>query len=71
MEQKVIHMNFRDVVSVSLLLAAFEKSFPHFLNSSDKEVVDVGGKGEGEKVFHALREFSTSFPHGFVDEKTQ
>lgn len=66
-----IHMEFRDVVSVNLLFAALERSFPLFHNDSDNNTVDEGGKVPRETVFDAIRRFSTSFPHNAVDAKGQ
>ena len=71
MEKEDIHMEFRDVASVSLLFAALERNFPHFLSRSGNEGVDSVGKMECEKVFNALRIFSTSFPQPRVDTKHQ
>lgn len=70
MRQKDIHMRFRDVASVSLLFAALEKDFPLFRSVAVSKVVEDGGKESREKVFHALKTFSTSFPQVAVDEKT-
>ena len=64
------HMRFRDFASISLLFAALEKSFPHFHGKSFHTAVDDGGKAKREKVFHALKAFSTSFPQSPVDEES-
>ncbi|MGQ0541417.1 MAG: hypothetical protein ACT4O9_06155 [Blastocatellia bacterium] len=69
MQEKDIHMQFRDVASVSLLFVALEKEFPLFRSVAVSEVVEEGGKERREKVFHALKTFSTSFPQVAVDEK--
>ncbi len=71
MQDKDIHMNFRDVVPVSLLLAAFGKTFPLFLDAPDVQPVDGGANLERKRIFHALKAFSTSFPHARVDDKGQ
>ena len=71
MDKREIHMRFRDVASVSLLVAALEKSNPHFLADGDAQVVEDGGKDGRERVLHVLREISTSFPHSAVDAKEQ
>jgi hypothetical protein len=68
--QNEIHMRFRDAASVSLLFAALEKSFPHFHGKEIHTAVDDGGKERREKVFLALKEFSTSFPHPPVDAES-
>lgn len=71
MLQKEIHMRFRDVASISLLFAAFERNNPHFLKTHDEAVVEDGGKDGLERVFHILNTISTSFPHFGVDENSQ
>lgn len=70
MSDKDIHMSFRDTVSISLLFAALEKSFPLFRRSADGRLVDVGGKEDREEVFRTLKDFSTSFPHPAVDAES-
>lgn len=70
MPEKNIHMRFRDVVSVNLLFAALEKNFPLFLSMPDLKSVEDGGKTGREKVFHAIKDFSTNFPQAAVDEKS-
>lgn len=67
MDEHGFHMSFRNVVSVSLLFAALEKSFPLFLSSAAELPVDFGGNQDREKIFHTLKEFSTSFPHSAVE----
>jgi len=69
MRENNIHMRFRDVVSVNLLFAALEKSFPLFRSVPESVPVDDGGKEDREKVFLTLRSFSTKFPQTPVDEK--
>jgi hypothetical protein len=71
MQDNNFHRNFRDHLPLSLLFAAFGKTFPHFLISREVEAVDNGAKLEREKVFHALKAFSTSFPHMHVDDGSQ
>lgn len=71
MQRKDIHMRFRDIASVSLLFAAFERKYPHFRNSDDGQLVENGGKVGGEEVFRILREISTSFPHSHVEGNDQ
>lgn len=71
MTQKDIHTSFRECVPLSLLFAAFEKSFPHFHRTADSDCVDSGGKDGREKVFLALKAFSTSFPQPVVDAERQ
>ncbi len=71
MKTKDIHMKFRDVVSVNLLFAALEKSYPLFLRAGSDIGVERGGNPERDRVFHILREFSTSFPHSPVDGNGQ
>ncbi|HMO79844.1 MAG TPA: hypothetical protein PKD24_03555 [Pyrinomonadaceae bacterium] len=71
MEKEDIHMGFRDVASVSLLFAALERIFPHFLSHNTKSDVDSVGKVEADKVFRILRDFSTTFPQTSVDNKNQ
>lgn len=71
MTQKDIHTNFREFVPLSLLFAAFEKSFPHFHLAGGSGRVDaVENKGR-EKVFLTLKAFSTSFPQTVVDTEKQ
>lgn len=67
MEDRVIHMRFRDVAPLSLLFAAVEKSYPHFLSSANEEGVESSGKAETGEVFRTLQAFSTTFPHKPVD----
>ena len=67
---KDFHMSFRDVASLSLLFAALEKSFPLFHDDKHETPVDDGGKERREKVFHALKAFSTSFPQPPVDAES-
>ncbi len=71
MTQKDIHLSFRECVPLSLLFAAFEKSFPHFHSHSEAEHVDNGGKDIREKVFLAVKIFSTNFPQPVVDAERQ
>jgi hypothetical protein len=71
MPHKDFHMMFRDVASISLLVAAFENSFPLFLSQAPLPVVNPGGKLEEEKVFQILKAFSTSFPQMAVDAEGQ
>ncbi|MDM7922555.1 MAG: hypothetical protein QUS14_09680 [Pyrinomonadaceae bacterium] len=70
-QQKEIHMQFRDFMSVSLLFAALKEKNPHFLNVTSPAVVEEGGKERQETVFRILRELSTSFPHTAVERKSQ
>lgn len=67
MDEHSFHMSFRNVVSVSLLFAALEKSFPLFRSIAADRHVDIGGNQDREKIFHTLKEFSTSFPHSTVE----
>ena len=67
MPENVIHMRFRDVASVNLLFAALENSFPLFRTAGCENAVDDSGKESKEKVFLALKAFSTNFPHKAVD----
>jgi len=67
MEDRVIHMRFRDVAPLSLLFAAVEKSYPHFLSLSADSPVEQSGKAEPPEVFRTLHAFSTAFPHEPVD----
>jgi hypothetical protein len=69
MPEKDIHMRFRDCLSVNLLFAALDKSFPLFRSVNDSRPVDAGGKEAREKVFLTLKAFSTKFPQSAVDEK--
>ena len=68
MQENVIHMRFRDVVSVNLLFAALEKEFPLFRTVGCENLVDESGKDGREKVFRTLKAFSTNFPQNAVDE---
>lgn len=70
MAEKDIHIRFRDYVSVNLLFAALDKSFPHFRNVNDSETVNGSGNHGHEDIFLKLKAFSTNFPHIVVDEKT-
>lgn len=67
MEDEYFHMRFRDVVSVNLLFAALDKSFPLFRSVGSNEVVEPSGKTDRERVFLTLKEFSTSFPQNAVE----
>ncbi len=67
MDDQTFHMRFRDVVSVNLLFAALEKTFPLFLRVGGNHSVDVSGKADREQVFRKLQEFSTSFPQNVVE----
>lgn len=69
MEKEDFHIRFRDVASVSLLFAALDNSFPHFLNNGTSEPEDISGKNRREKVFNTLRAFSTSFPQYRAETK--
>lgn len=69
MQENNINMRFRDVVSVSLLFAALENSFPHFLRVNETVPVDTTGKDKQKRVFLALKTFSTNFPQIVVDRK--
>jgi hypothetical protein len=71
MEDRVIHMRFRDVAPLSLLFAAVEKSYPHFLSTAANSLVDDGGKADDREVFRTLHAFSTAFPHEPVDRIDQ
>lgn len=68
---KDIHTQFRDYASISLLIAAFEKSFPLFHSSIQETHVDEGGKLRDVEVFRKLQSFSTDFPQWPVDAKRQ
>ena len=68
MQENVIHMRFRDVASVNLLFAALENSFPLFRTVGCESPVEASGKESRDKVFLALKHFSTNFPHNTVDE---
>ena len=70
-EQKEIHMQFRDYMSVSLLFSALNEKNPHFQNVTSTLAVEEGGKERQETVFRILRELSTSFPHMAVERKDQ
>ncbi|HMS09557.1 MAG TPA: hypothetical protein PKE66_08745 [Pyrinomonadaceae bacterium] len=70
-EMEDIHMKFRDVVSVSLLFAALEKDFPLLHSESSEQPVDSVEKTDRTGVFHAIRNFSTSFPHFSAEERGQ
>jgi hypothetical protein len=67
MQENVIHMRFRDVASVNLLFAALENSFPLFRTVACESPVEASGKESRDKVFLALKHFSTNFPHNAVD----
>lgn len=69
MSQKDFHMSFKDCVSLSLLAAAFEKSFPHFRKGLETEPVDNGQTMESQKVFRTLKDFSTDFPQTVWKDK--
>jgi len=69
MSQKDFHMSFKDCVSLSLLTAAFEKSFPHFPRNPETEPVDSCPTLTSEKVFRTLKDFSTGFPHNVWKDK--
>lgn len=71
MKEKDFHKDFRDYVPISLLFAAFEKSYPHFRKTEINRSVDDRGKPSGRKVFLTLKKFSTDFPHLDVKEKPQ
>ena len=71
MPEKDFHTNFRDIASISLLIAVLDKSFPLFRREDGQEIVDGGGKGDRTKVLQILKSFSTSFPQQPVDEKCQ
>lgn len=70
MDQKHIHMRFRDCLSVNLLFAALDKSFPLFRSVNEIGPVEDSGKEARERVFLTLKTFSTKFPQPAVDEKT-
>lgn len=67
MTQKDIHTSFREYVPLSLLFAAFEKSFPHFHRAGGSEGVDAVENEGREKAFLTLKAFSTNFPQVSVD----
>lgn len=69
MDDQTFHMRFRDVVSVTLLFAALEKTFPLFLRTAPNESVESGGKNTREELFLTLKNFSTSFPHQPVERE--
>jgi len=69
MPEKDFNMRFRDVVSVNLLFAALDKSFPLFRSVNDTRPVDESGKESRENIFLILKTFSTKFPQSAVDEK--
>jgi hypothetical protein len=71
MPETEFHRSFRDTVSLSLLFAALEKSFPLFRTAPDSAAVEVGGKETREEVFRKLQVFSTSFPQTVVDSERQ
>jgi hypothetical protein len=71
MQKKDFHMRFRDAAPLSLLFAAFEKSFPLFLRPGDQNHVDDGGKGRQKKVLQTIKAFSTGFPQQPVDIEGQ
>jgi len=69
MSQKDINMSFKDCISLSLLAAAFEKSFPHFRRNTETGLVDNGETIASKKVFQTLKGFSTAFPHNVWKDK--
>ncbi len=69
MAQKYFHMSFKDCVSLSLLTAAFEKTFPHFRINPETEPVDNGETNDPGKVFRTLKDFSTGFPQNVWTDK--
>ena len=71
MSQNDFHMKFRDVVSISLLFAALEKSFPLFLTTTGDGSVNSGGKNPNEKVIRTLMDFSTGFPQNVVQQESR
>lgn len=71
MKKQDFHKDFRDYASISLLFAAFEKSFPLFRQGDENQVVDMREKNGKEKVFLMLKKFSTDFPHSGVEVKSQ
>lgn len=71
MKEKDFHKDFRDYASISLLFAAFEKSYSLFRSTENNTPVDNAGKPGGGKFFLTLKKFSTDFPHRDVDEKPQ
>ncbi|HBR57093.1 MAG TPA: hypothetical protein DEA22_06445 [Blastocatellia bacterium] len=71
MKDQDFHKDFRNYAPISLLFAAFEKSFSLFRSGYMNQVVDNGGKITTGKVFLTLKKFSTDFPHRDVDEKAQ
>lgn len=69
MPLKDVHMQFKDCVSLSLLSAAFNKSFPHFRSQCETEPVEHDGKTDREIVFRTLKDFSTAFPQPMWKDK--
>lgn len=70
MHREDFHMTFRECVSLSLLFAAIEKTYPHSHSAGEVPPVDGGGKETREKVFRTLKAFSTSFPQLPVDAES-
>ena len=70
MKRDDFHMTFRECVSLSLLFAALEKTYPHSHNAAGFLPVEGGGKETREKVFRTLKAFSTSFPQLPVDAES-
>jgi len=62
-------MSFKDCVSLSLLSAAFEKSFPHFRRDPETGFMNNDEITETKKVFQTLKDFSTDFPHKVWNDK--
>ncbi|MEO7674862.1 MAG: hypothetical protein ABIU09_12395 [Pyrinomonadaceae bacterium] len=62
-------MDFKDCISLSLLSAAFNKSFPHFRKQAETGDVQDNSEIGRETVFRTLKDFSTAFPHTVWTDK--
>jgi len=71
MRENDFHIRLGAMPWISLLVAAFEKSFPLFRRSALGMAVHNGGKETIEKVLQTLKAFSTSFPQRSVDVEGQ
>jgi len=69
--KKDIHIRCDGRGTISLFIAALEKSFPLFRRRADELIVDDSGKRREEKVFQTLEVFSTIFPQIPVDVEAQ
>ncbi len=69
MPQKDLHMGFKDYMSLSLLSAAFSKSFPHFRRGMESGDAHGVSEIDRETVFRTLKNFSTTFPQKVWTDK--